>query len=196
MEQSADPFTEKVYGLLVDKKITSVVDLGAGIGNNTLFFAEHNLNVLAVDRSGQFLEKLNKRAQKLNLSDRIITEQSDIRTFAFQNQPDCIFITYVLHFMAIDEAKAVVQKCLTALAPGGFLAIGCILQENTITRSDLEDLAKNCKIVFNQLELVHDAPHPGCPIPHDHEVAYTIAQKPDNAICRCQKTYLSCVNIM
>ncbi len=105
--------------------------------------------MLAIDRSGQFLEKLNKRAQSLNLSDRIVTEQSDIRTFTFKNQPDCIFITYVLHFMTTDEAKAAVQKCLTTLAPGGFLAIGCILQENTIAQSDLEGLVKDCKIILN-----------------------------------------------
>ena len=182
MEQLADPFTEKVYKLLAEQKITSVIDLGAGIGNNTLFFAKHNLNALAVDRSEQFLEKLNKRAQNLNLSDRIVTEQSDIRTFTFKNQPDCIFITYVLHFMTTDEAKAVVQKCLTALAPGGFLAIGCILQEKTITQSDLEELVKDCKIVLDQFKLVHDDPHPGCPMPHDHEVAYIIAQKLANTL--------------
>ena len=62
-----------------EENITSVVELGAGLGRDTLFFAKNSIHVHALDYSSSSIKTINEKAKKENLSKFISTKKFDVR---------------------------------------------------------------------------------------------------------------------
>ena len=66
----------KSLKFLKDKKI---VELGAGLGRDTIFFAQNSIQVEALDYSQKAIEIISNKSKKLNLSQFIKTKVCDVR---------------------------------------------------------------------------------------------------------------------
>ena len=51
-----------------EKKINKIVELGAGLGRDTIFFAKNSIHVNALDYSSSGIKIINEKAEKQNLS--------------------------------------------------------------------------------------------------------------------------------
>ena len=56
-----------------------IVELGAGLGRDTIFFAKNSIQVEALDYSQKAIEIINNKSKKLNLTQFIKTQTIDIR---------------------------------------------------------------------------------------------------------------------
>ena len=62
-----------------EKKIKKIVELGAGLGRDTIFFAKNLIHVTTLDYSPTAIEMINKKALENKLSRFITTKKVDIR---------------------------------------------------------------------------------------------------------------------
>ena len=49
------------------ENITSIIELGAGLGRDTTYFAQNSIHVEALDYSPSAIKKINQKAKELNL---------------------------------------------------------------------------------------------------------------------------------
>ena len=77
LEQSLS--AEKALKLFKEKKIGKVLELGSGLGRDTIFFAKNLIRVTALDYSSSGIEIIKQKALKQNLSKNISTNIFDIR---------------------------------------------------------------------------------------------------------------------
>ena len=62
---------KKSLELFKKQNITKIIELGAGLGRDTIFFAQNLIHVNALDYSYSGIKVINKKAEKHNLSNLI-----------------------------------------------------------------------------------------------------------------------------
>ena len=102
-----------------DKKI---IELGAGLGRDTIFFAQNSIQVNALDYSKKAIEIINNKSKKLNLNKFINTKIFDIRKkipFAANTFDGCF--SHMLYCMALtnEDLKNLNDEIYRILKPGG-----------------------------------------------------------------------------
>ncbi|BEL05892.1 class I SAM-dependent methyltransferase [Actinoplanes sichuanensis] len=98
------------------------LDLGCGLGGDTLWLARHGWQVTAVDIAGIAVERLRALARRSDLQDRVTVEQHDLaRTFP-TGHFDLISAHYLHTPFALDRTR-VLRTAAHALRPGGHLLI-------------------------------------------------------------------------
>ncbi|MEU0388806.1 class I SAM-dependent methyltransferase [Streptomyces chartreusis] len=99
-----------------------VLELGAGHGRDTLFFAREGFSVLAADFSAAGLEQLRRAAGAQGVSGRIMTVSHDAREPLplADASTDAVF-AHMLLCMALStqEIRALVAEVRRVLRPGG-----------------------------------------------------------------------------
>ena len=70
---------KKSVKLFKDKNIKNIVELGAGLGRDTIFFAQNSLKVKALDYSISAVKIIQEKATKNNLVNFISSKVFDIR---------------------------------------------------------------------------------------------------------------------
>ena len=104
------------------ENIKEIVELGAGLGRDTIFFAKNNINVKALDYSPAAINQINKKVKKDNLSSKISTKIFDIRkTLPFKNISIDACFSHMLYCMAlsISDLKNLNKEVFRILKPGG-----------------------------------------------------------------------------
>jgi len=84
--------------------IKNILELGAGLGRDTIFFAKNNIRVYALDFSPCAIDTINKRSKKLGLDKFITAEVFDVRkdfVFIEKNFDGCY--SHMLYCMALTE---------------------------------------------------------------------------------------------
>ena len=69
----------KALEIFKKNKITSIIELGAGLGRDTIFFAQNSIKVHALDYSPSSIKIIKEKSNKKNLGHLISTEIFDIR---------------------------------------------------------------------------------------------------------------------
>jgi uncharacterized protein (DUF2062 family)/2-polyprenyl-3-methyl-5-hydroxy-6-metoxy-1,4-benzoquinol methylase len=114
-----DPVYPLALPLLAFRK--EVVDLGAGMGLLGLLiharFAPIKVRCIEWD-----VPKVEMARRLLDGLPDVTAEQGDARTVAL-GSPDAICLFDVLHYSPIEEQRAWLTRCVTALAPGGLLLV-------------------------------------------------------------------------
>lgn len=59
-------FAVRVLKYIKDKKVKSILDLGCGVGRDSIFFYKNGYDVTALDSSEEALKTLKKKFLKLN----------------------------------------------------------------------------------------------------------------------------------
>ena len=100
------PSIAAVKALIKFKKenITSIIELGAGLGRDTTYFAQNSIHVEALDYSPSAIKKINQKTKELNLSKFIKTRLYDVREkLPFDNEQFQGCFSHMLYCMALSN---------------------------------------------------------------------------------------------
>ncbi len=97
---------KKSLKLFQEKNIKKIVELGAGLGRDTIFFAKNLIHVSALDYSASGIKIINEKAEKQNLSKYISTKIFDVRKkLPFEDNSIEACFSHMLYCMALTTAE-------------------------------------------------------------------------------------------
>ena len=106
-----------------EQNIKNIVELGSGLGRDTLFFAKNLITVEALDYSPATIKIINKKALEAKLSNFISTKIFDVRKkLPFKDNSIEACFSHMLYCMALSttELKYLNNEICRILKPGGF----------------------------------------------------------------------------
>ena len=96
---------KKALKFLKEKKINNIIELGAGLGRDSIFFAKNNIKIQALDYSSSGIKIINHKIKKNNLSNYISTKLFDVREkLPFQDNSVDACYSHMLYCMALTIA--------------------------------------------------------------------------------------------
>jgi SAM-dependent methyltransferase len=105
-----------------EQNIKNIVELGAGLGRDTIFFAQNSIHVEALDYSNTSIESIANKSKKLNLTDFINPKIFDVRKkLPFEDNSIEGFYSHMLYCMALSnfDLKNLNNEICRILKPGG-----------------------------------------------------------------------------
>ena len=108
--------------LFKEKNIKNIIELGAGLGRDTIFFAKNSINVKALDYSPSAIKIINEKAEKKSLSNLVSTKIFDIRKkLPFKDNSIEACFSHMLYCMALSnlELENLNKEIYRILKPGG-----------------------------------------------------------------------------
>ena len=99
-----------------------IVELGAGLGRDTIFFAKNSIQVEALDYSQKAIEIINNKSKKLNLTELIKTQIFDVRKrLPFDDHSIDGCFSHMLYCMALSnyDLENLNKEILRILKPEG-----------------------------------------------------------------------------
>ena len=99
-----------------------IVELGAGLGRDTIFFAQNSIQVEALDYSQKAIEIINNKSKKLNLIQFIKTKIFDVRKkLPFNDNTIDGCFSHMLYCMALSnyDLENLNNEILRILKPEG-----------------------------------------------------------------------------
>jgi len=112
----------KALKLFQEKNIKTIVEIGAGLGRDTIFFAKNSIHTTALDYSPSGVETINQKSKKDNLSNYISTKLFDVRKkLPFENNSVEACYSHMLYCMALttNDLLKLNGEILRILKPGG-----------------------------------------------------------------------------
>ena len=103
-------------------KNKNIVELGAGLGRDTIFFAQNSIHVEVLDYSQKAIETINNKSKKLNLNQFIKTKLFDVRKkLPFEDNTIDACFSHMLYCMALSNSdlKNLNKEISRILKPGG-----------------------------------------------------------------------------
>ena len=95
---------KKALKLFQEKKIKKIVEIGAGLGRDTIFFAKNSIHTTALDYSSSGIEIINQKIKKNNLKDYISTKLFDVRQkLPFKDNSIEACYSHMLYCMALTN---------------------------------------------------------------------------------------------
>ncbi len=99
------------------KRFHSVLDIGAGKGRHTFFFADNGLEVSAIDLSEESIRYIQKEAQNRNLS--VTAQVADMTDLPFADDSfDGIICFHTIYHTDYQGVKKALQEVERVLKPG------------------------------------------------------------------------------
>ena len=96
---------KKALNFFKEKKINNIIELGAGLGRDSIFFAKNNIKIQALDYSSSGIEIINHKNKKDNLSNYISTKLFDVREkLPFKDNSIDACYSHMLYCMALTTA--------------------------------------------------------------------------------------------
>jgi len=112
-----DDWLDKYSEILSTSKGTPVIDLGCGLGNNTLYLYEQGYQVISCDFAEAALQRLS------HFLPNLITRLFDLRSrFPFQDGAARIVVADLcLHYFSEAETTGIIAEIRRILGDGGWL---------------------------------------------------------------------------
>ena len=96
---------KKALNFFKEKKINNAIELGAGLGRDSIFFAKNNIKIQALDYSSSGIKIINHKIKKDNLSNYISTKLFDVREkLPFKDNSVDACYSHMLYCMALTIA--------------------------------------------------------------------------------------------
>ena len=93
---------KKALNFFKEKKINNIIELGAGLGRDSIFFAKNNIKIQALDYSSSGIKIINHKIKKDNLSNYISTKLFDVREkLPFKDNSVDACYSHMLYCMAL-----------------------------------------------------------------------------------------------
>ena len=93
---------KKALKLFQEKKIDKIVEIGAGLGRDTIFFAKNSIHTTALDYSPSGIKVIKQKIKKNNLSNYISTKLLDVREkLPFEDNSIEACYSHMLYCMAL-----------------------------------------------------------------------------------------------
>ena len=112
----------KALKIFKEKNITKIIELGSGLGRDTIYFAKNSIFVEALDYSSTSIKIINQKAKKLNLSKFINTNIYDVRkNLPFDSKSLHGCFSHMLYCMALStsDLENLNNEVYRILKPGG-----------------------------------------------------------------------------
>jgi len=120
LEQSLS--AKKALKFFKKKKVDKIIEIGAGLGRDTVFFAKNLIHTTALDYSASGIKVINQKAKQDNLSNYISTKLFDIRKkLPFEDNSIQACYSHMLYCMALTtiDLEKLNNEILRILKPGG-----------------------------------------------------------------------------
>lgn len=177
-----------------------ILDIGAGLGNNSIFLARNNFEVIAIDLKQEFVDRLNDISKKERLI--LVAKRIDVKDFNFDKYSS-ILATNCLQFMRKSERDDVIKKIKQSIKKNGIIFISTFtindssykfftakktpVEKNTFFSKNenrywnffnLNELKsyfkKGFEILYYKEKIVKEKKHP---ISHQHGIAEIVVRK-------------------
>jgi len=105
-----------------NNKANKIVELGAGLGRDSIYFAKNSIHVEALDYSQSGIKNINLKIKQNNLSKLVNTKIFDVRkTLPFKNNSIEGVYSHMLYCMALTTADLEIlnKEIHRILKPGG-----------------------------------------------------------------------------
>ena len=105
-----------------EKNIKNIVELGAGLGRDTVYFAQKSIKVQALDYSKTAIKNITNKVEKLNLTEFIKPEFFDVRKkLPFEDNSIEGCFSHMLYCMALSNSdlENLNNEICRILKPGG-----------------------------------------------------------------------------
>jgi len=105
-----------------NNKANKIVELGAGLGRDSIYFAKNSIHVEALDYSQSGIKNINQKIIKNNLSNLIKTKFFDVRKkLPFKNNSIEGVYSHMLYCMALttSDLESLNKEIHRILKPGG-----------------------------------------------------------------------------
>ena len=112
----------KSFELFKEENIKKIVELGSGLGRDTIFFAQKSIRVDALDYCPAAIKNINEKVIKNNLSDFVSTQVFDIRKkLPFDDGSVEACFSHMLYCMALSnyDLEILNSEICRILKPGG-----------------------------------------------------------------------------
>ncbi len=168
-----------------------VLDIGAGEGKNSVFLADLNANVIAVDISPIALSRFKMQPNYAKCAKRIKTINEDFRTLSFEKNTFDIIVAYgILHCLdSKEEVFAMLSKISSWLKSDGYFICSTftnkisvpdtqayLKEDSFLAEGELENSLNNFTIIKSENEIITET-HPTNNIEHQHSLVRLIAKK-------------------
>ena len=113
---------KKALKFFKKKKVDKIIEIGAGLGRDTVFFAKNLIHTTALDYSASGIKVINQKAKQDNLSNYISTKLFDIRKkLPFEDNSIQACYSHMLYCMALTtiDLEKLNNEILRILKPGG-----------------------------------------------------------------------------
>ncbi len=113
---------KKALDIFKENKLSNVIELGAGLGRDSIYLGKNLINLTALDYSENGLKVLDQKIKNENLSSSISTLKFDIRdNLPFENNSIDACYSHMLYCMAFtfDELIKLNDEIKRVLKPGG-----------------------------------------------------------------------------
>ena len=113
---------KKALKIFKNNKTNKIVELGAGLGRDSIYFAKNSIHVEALDYSQSGIKNINQKIKQNNLSNLIKTKNFDVRkTLPFKNNSIEGVYSHMLYCMALTtlDLESLNKEIHRILKPGG-----------------------------------------------------------------------------
>lgn len=108
------PFAREAVSLFSSHNVKTILDLGCGQGQDSMFFAQQGFKVTSLDFSEQALSCFDHpNIQKIRADMRNIDQLQS-------NSFDAVYASFSVHFFTISELKNILKNVHQILKPNGF----------------------------------------------------------------------------
>ena len=99
---------KKALKLFQEKNIKSVIELGAGLGRDTIFFGKNLIHTIALDYSPSGIKVIDQKIKKANLSKYISSKLFDVREkLPFEDNSIDACYSHMLYCMALSTSDLI-----------------------------------------------------------------------------------------
>tara|TARA_A100001011_G_C14264721_1_gene824114 strand:+ start:523 stop:1110 length:588 start_codon:yes stop_codon:yes gene_type:complete len=105
-----------------ENNIDEIIELGPGLGRDTIFFAENKIKVKALDYSPRAIRIIKDKIHEKNISQFVSVKTFDVRKrLPYKDNSINGFFSHMLYCMALSNSniEKLNQEILRVLKPGG-----------------------------------------------------------------------------
>jgi len=115
------PKVKNAVELFKSQDVKDIIDLGCGLGWNTIFLAREGFNIWAGDICKGYIDTLRDKTSKMNLKN-INCKQLDMKNIPYEdNRFDAVICTSTLNHGTLREIKMIIDEIHRVLKPNGIL---------------------------------------------------------------------------
>lgn len=165
---------------------TNFLDLGAGLGRDSIFMAQKGFKVDAVEVDGDKIARIKQISGFTELP--ITAHQVKAELFPIEKDKYSIInLNNVLQFIEKGTAVELIKSVQNQICPSGFVVISAFTNRDPsyeqyktlgyFQPNELREYFKNWVIISYHEVIIEEVGHPGKEYPHKHGIAKLIAQK-------------------